>query len=285
MRTGGEAGASGSPLPPSPRAVSGRHVAVAAAVVLLLCGGGALAGALVRTGASGRGGNGMATTTNTVAAGAPTISSPSPSGTRLAQFMGLSRLGSRRAPSFTLTDESGGQRSLRNFGHEVVVLTFLDDRCSALCPVLPEELVDAWHDLGTTEPHVAFLAVNVDAVRDLPRQLSAFSLQFGLDGIGDWSFLTGSPAQLEKVWRAYDESVIRGPGGSVAYGGTIYFISTAGDEAYVATPYADETANGTGTLTPANIKRWGRGIAQVAESLLAGRSGHRTGADMRARAG
>lgn len=270
--TGEEVGASGSPLPTAPRPVSGRHVAIAAAVILFLCGTGALVGALVPSDASS-GGHTRTATTDSVTAGSPTVFAASPGGSRLAQFLGLSTLGPHRAPSFSLTDESGTRRSLRTYRHEVVVLTFLDDRCSALCPVLPEELVDAWHDLGRAAPHVAFLGVNVDALRAHPRQLAAFSLQFGLDTIGDWTFLTGTPAQLEEVWREYDVSVVRGPGSSVAYSGAIYFISTTGEESYVATPYADETANGTGTLTPEDINRWGSGIAQVAASLLTGESG------------
>lgn len=259
--------------------MSGRHVAVVAAVILVLCCAGALVGFLVPTGAAGH--TGTATSTDAVAAGAPTISDPSPSGTRLAQFMGLSRPRSRLAPNFTLTDESGRARSLRSFRHEVVVLTFLDDRCSALCPVLPQELADAWHDLGRKARHVAFLAVNVDTTSDRPSELAAFSRQFGLDRIGNWTFLTGSPAQLEEVWSMYDVSVVRGRDGSLAYNGLIYFVSPRGEEAYAATPYADETARGTGTLTRANIERWGKGIARVAASLLNAGIGAAAGAAAR----
>jgi cytochrome oxidase Cu insertion factor (SCO1/SenC/PrrC family) len=266
-----EAGVAEPPIravPTTSRSVSGRHVAVVAAVILFLCGTGALAGFLVR---GGSGGSNPTATTGVAAA--PTASAANPGGSRLAQFMGLSTLGSRPAPAFTLTDASGGALSLRRFRHRVVVLTFLDDRCSALCPALPEELVDAWRDLGSAARHVAFLAVNVDTTSDLPGQLAAFSRQFGLDRIWQWTFLTGPPDQLERVWSEYGESVVHGQGGSVAYNGTIYFISALGEEAYVATPYADETPSGTGTLTSASIHRWGKGIAHVAASLLATRRG------------
>jgi cytochrome oxidase Cu insertion factor (SCO1/SenC/PrrC family) len=185
--------------------------------------------------------------------------------------MELSQLSGKRAPIFTLTDQNGHEISLRSLRGMSVVLSFVDDRCGALCPVLDEELVDAWRDLGSDGSHVIFLAVNVDAAAISVGDLRSYSSAHGLSAISQWHFLTGDSAALSKVWGAFDITVDSGPaGGPVAYSPAIYFISPDGDEEYRATPFANQLANGTGTLPVANVRRFGSGIAAYALRLISG---------------
>jgi cytochrome oxidase Cu insertion factor (SCO1/SenC/PrrC family) len=247
-------------------AISGRHVAIGAAAIVLLCAGGALVGALAPNGPSHRAGR-------TAVTEAPTISAPRTEGTGLAAYMGITRPRARPAPDFSLEDQRGADVSLRALSGEAVVLTFLDDRCSALCPALPEELRAASGDLGSSAGHVVFVAVNVDAASPSPQDLARFSAAHGLDMVDHWTFLTGSRARLAETWNAYHVSVEHGRDGELAYTGVIYFISPSGMVAYRATPYADETPQGTGTLTRSSVARWGKGIARYARSLLTGGHG------------
>jgi hypothetical protein len=48
----------------------------------------------------------------------------------------------------------------------------------------------------------------------------------------------------------------------------MYFIGPDGRERYIAMPMTDHTASGSAYLPPGQISAWGRGIAQVAGSLV-----------------
>jgi cytochrome oxidase Cu insertion factor (SCO1/SenC/PrrC family) len=189
----------------------------------------------------------------------------------LANFMELAKLSGKPAPNFTLTDQNSHEISLNSLKGKSVVLSFVDDRCGALCPVLDEELVDAWRDLGSDGSHVVFVSVNVDAAATSVGDLRSYSSAHGLTAISQWHFVTGDSAALAQVWGAYDITVDSGPPGDpVAYAPAIYFISPEGDEEYRATPFANQLANGTGALPAANVRRFGSGIAAYALRLLSG---------------
>lgn len=245
--------------------LSGRQVGLLALLIVALCVGGALVGAFVPDG--GRSGPSSSTTVAAPSKSAKTtVSGP---GT----FMGLTKLGDKPAPAIALIDQQGAQVSLAEFRGKVVVLTFLDDLCGSLCPVLDEELRGAYGDLGSSAGNVAFVAVNVDSAHGDPADLLSYTSTYGLSSIQPWFFLTGSAAQLAAVWADYGISVEPGPAGTMAYTAALFFITPAGLEAYEATPYADQLPDGSGTLPASSISSWAAGIAQYAKGLLsAGRA-------------
>jgi len=74
--------------------------------------------------------------------------------------------------------------------------------------------------------------------------------------------------QPEAVWRAYAIEVQpRGRNADVIHTSEVFFIDPRGCERYVAAPMADHTSSGTSYLPASQITAWGRGIAQVAETL------------------
>ena len=241
------------------RRLTARHLWFAVLVIGTLCLLGALAGVFLP---DGGGPAPKSRTTDT----APKGVGHSASG--IAAFMGLSRLGDRPAPSIRLVDQDRVAVSLAAMRGKVVVLTFLDDRCSALCPVVEEELRGAAADLGRDARKVDFVGVNVDAALRSPADVLAYSSAYGLFSIPSWFFLTGSSAELSATWRKYDITVEEGSRGTVAYTAAIYFVTPAGDEAYEVTPYANELANGTGALSESGIRRWAQGIAEYAAKLI-----------------
>jgi cytochrome oxidase Cu insertion factor (SCO1/SenC/PrrC family) len=187
----------------------------------------------------------------------------------LAGFMGLTKLSGGQSPNFSLEDQRGRSTTLASFRGRVVVLSFVDDRCGALCPTLDSEIVDAWHDLGTRARDVIFLGVNVNAAHDTVADLANYSARFGLDKIPSWRFVTGAPSLLSKVWKNYDVTVYAAShGGPVAYSADIYFIGLTDDEVYQVTPFANELPNGHGALPSASVQRFARGIADYATDLL-----------------
>jgi cytochrome oxidase Cu insertion factor (SCO1/SenC/PrrC family) len=191
----------------------------------------------------------------------------------LANFMELTRSNGKPAPAFALDDQNGGDVSLKSLKGKVVILSFVDDRCGALCPVLDEELIDASRDLGPDGSHVVFVGVNVDAAASSDAELRTYSEAHDLTSIPSWRYLSGGTQELSQLWKSYDVSVEAGaPGDPVDYSPAIYFIGTSGEEEYRATPFANELANGTGTLPSASVRRFGSGIAAYALRLLSGSS-------------
>lgn len=116
-----------------------------------------------------------------------------------------SSLGGRQAPGFTLVDQYGQKVSLRQFRGKVVVLAFVDSRCTNICPLTTASMVQAVDLLGPEASQVQLLAVNVNAAASSVADVAAYSRVHGL--MNRWLFLTGSPTQLRPVWRAYGVEV------------------------------------------------------------------------------
>lgn len=184
----------------------------------------------------------------------------------LAAYMGLSPVKPELAPGFSLLDQSGHQVSLSQFRHKVVVLDFMDSVCTDICPIISQEFVDAHNDLGAKASKVVFMAVNVNAAHNSVAAVHTYTAEHGMATLSDWYFLTGTPAQLSKVWKDYGVTVYR-QGNTLVHSDQLYFIGPSGHERYLATPYADQHPNGTATLPAASIAQWGRGIAHYAGSL------------------
>jgi len=189
--------------------------------------------------------------------------------TRLQQQIGLTPLPKRPAPDFTLTDQRGRTVSLAQLRGTAVVLEFMDPHCVDICPIVSQEYVQAWRELGADAPRVTFLAINVNRYHTSVQAVAAFSAAHGLTAIPNWHFLTGSPAALARVWHDYGAYVeAPSPTADVVHSAYLYFIDPQGNERYLASPTVDHTASGTATLPPDSIRQWGAGIATTARSLL-----------------
>lgn len=177
----------------------------------------------------------------------------------LQQSLGIDALPpGRAAPSFTLTDESGKSISLASLKGKVVVLQFMDPKCTDICPIVSQELVLADKYLGAKASHVAFVAVNVNQYHEKTSELQAFSKQHGLSDLANWYFLTGSTESLKKVWQDYGIFVQPNPTGDVVHSSYYYFIDKSGTERYLA-----PATNDTKTIT-----EWGKGIAVFSAKLM-----------------
>ena len=187
----------------------------------------------------------------------------------LAAFMGVSAPSPRAAPPFTLTDQAGLPWSVPAQPPRVVVLTFFDAPCNDICPVLASEIEQADADLGPLAARVEFLTVNTDPTA-LAQSSDAPVLQrTGLGALSNWRMLTGPLASLDAVWKAYGVSISADTKtGLEVHNDVMDFIDAKGDLRFRATPFADESATGTFSLSPAAITRWGRGMATYTERLV-----------------
>jgi cytochrome oxidase Cu insertion factor (SCO1/SenC/PrrC family) len=188
--------------------------------------------------------------------------------TSLANLMQLSPVPGALAPGFTLTDQRGHTMSLASLRGKAVVLEFMDPHCTDICPIVSQEFVDAYHQLGARAGQVVFAAINVNQYHATVADMAAFSGAQRLTTIPGWHFFTGPVPALQTAWRDYNVQVeAPSPNADIIHTSAVYFIDPQGHERFVASPMVDHTANGTAYLPLAQISDWAGGIARLAGDL------------------
>jgi protein SCO1/2 len=193
---------------------------------------------------------------------------PASVSTSLANLMQLSPVPARPAPGFTLTDQHGRAMSLASFAGRAVVLEFMDPHCADICPIVSQEFIDAYRDLGRAASRAVFVAVNVNPYHLGVSDVAAYSREHQLTSIPSWHFFTGPLPALRAVWRAYGIGVSApSRNADIVHTSEVVFIDPAGRERYVAAPMVDHTAKGRAYLPAGPLAEWGRGIALVTRQL------------------
>jgi protein SCO1/2 len=132
----------------------------------------------------------------------------------------------RSAPAIELADERGRGFSLSSERGRVVVLTFLDSRCRALCPLQSRMLAQVVRSLPSADrPDV--VVVSVDPARDTAASIR--HAKRALVGARRVTWLVGSRAHLARVWHAYGVQVKPVPG-DIEHTSVVYLIDRRGDE-------------------------------------------------------
>jgi cytochrome oxidase Cu insertion factor (SCO1/SenC/PrrC family) len=135
-----------------------------------------------------------------------------------------------RAPAFRLTDQHGRAVTLASMRGKVILLTFLDDTCTVDCPLIAQEFRQAGQQLAAHSQHVELVAVNYNPLYTQLSYIQAFDRQEHLDGIANWRYLTGTPAQLRQVWHSYGvaPAEVLPAGSMVGHGDYAFVIDQAG---------------------------------------------------------
>jgi cytochrome oxidase Cu insertion factor (SCO1/SenC/PrrC family) len=188
--------------------------------------------------------------------------------TSQANLMSLSPVPHKMAPNFTLVDQNGKTISLKSFRGRSVVLEFMDPHCVDICPIVSQEFVDAYHDLGTKASGVAFVAVNVNQYFRSVANMAKFSAEHQLNTIPSWHFFTGPVPTLKAIWHAYGIEVnAPNPKADIVHTSIVLFIGPDGRERYLGAPSDMLNAKGIGFLPAGQLSSWGKGIALVAQSM------------------
>src|SRR6476619_6999554 len=108
---------------------------------------------------------------------------------------------SATAPGFTLTDQFGKRVSLRSLRGKVVVVSFNDPECTTICPLTTTALLRARKLLGPAGSKVELLGIGANPEATQVKWVRDYSQAHGM--LHKWRFLTGSLAELKRVWRAY----------------------------------------------------------------------------------
>ncbi|MGH3407664.1 MAG: SCO family protein [Streptosporangiaceae bacterium] len=159
------------------------------------------------------------------------------------------------APGFRLTNQFGQPISLSAFRGKVVILAFTDSECTTVCPLTTASMVAAKDLLGRAGDQVQLLGIDANPVATARSDVLAYSRSHGM--VNQWDFLTGSPAQLRAVWKAYHIYVAIQKG-AVDHTPALYVIDTHGRERRLYLT----------TMAYASITQAGQLLAQEASSLL-----------------
>ena len=162
---------------------------------------------------------------------------------------------SAQAPGFRLTNQFGQPVSLSAFRGKVVILAFTDSECTTVCPLTTASMVAAKDLLGRAGDQVQLLGIDANPVATARSDVLAYSRSHGM--VNQWDFLTGSPAQLRAVWKAYHVYVAIQKG-AVDHTPALYVIDTRGRERRLYLT----------TMAYASITQAGQLLAQEASSLL-----------------
>jgi protein SCO1/2 len=113
-------------------------------------------------------------------------------------FDGAALPGTATAPDFSLSDQLGRSVSLADYRGRVTVVSFLYSSCGATCVLIAQQIRGALDELARPVP---VLIISADPAGDSPRRVGRFLAQASLSGRVE--YLTGSPARLRPVWRAF----------------------------------------------------------------------------------
>ncbi|MGE5374133.1 MAG: SCO family protein [Bacteroidota bacterium] len=126
------------------------------------------------------------------------------------------------APEITLKDHNGQPFSLNNQRGKVVLLYFGYVNCPSECPLTMAHLKLARESLGNRAQDVQVIMVSTDPPRDTPEALKNFMAHFDPSFLG----LTGTPEELQKVWKDYGVTVENGGETHSVY---LYVIDPSGN--------------------------------------------------------
>jgi protein SCO1/2 len=109
-------------------------------------------------------------------------------------------------------------------------LTFVYTQCTDICPLIAHKLSQVYSALGSDANRVKFVAISTAPETDTPISIEKFSQEQGM--MGKWTFLSGSRAQLEPVWKNYFIDVASGTGSdqSVLHQSRVIVIDPEGNE-------------------------------------------------------
>lgn len=126
------------------------------------------------------------------------------------------------APEMRLVDHNGQPFVLNQQRGKVVMLYFGYVNCPDECPLTMAHLKLALQSLGRAAENVQVIMVSTDPARDTPQALKGFMGKFDPSFLG----LTGTPSELQDVWKAYGVHVENGGETHSTY---LYVIDPAGN--------------------------------------------------------
>jgi protein SCO1/2 len=111
----------------------------------------------------------------------------------------------RPVPDIPLITSNGTPTSLTAYRGKYIVLANFLTLCQDECPLITGAFITLQSEVRAAGlgKKVVFMEITVDPRRDTPARLRAYSKDFG----ADWPLLTGTPANLNALWKFFGVSV------------------------------------------------------------------------------
>jgi protein SCO1/2 len=140
---------------------------------------------------------------------------------------------------FTLTDQTGRQRSDAEFRGKLMIVYFGYTLCPDVCPADLMAITQALDALGSAAEGVQPIFITIDPERDT-KGLADYVASFHRSFVG----LTGSPEEIRKVANSYKAFYIKVPGErggdySIDHAGVIYLMGRNGEYLGFMPPQTD----------------------------------------------
>lgn len=111
------------------------------------------------------------------------------------------------APSFTLTNQAGKKFAFKANNGIPTLVTFVYTTCPDVCPLFSANFAAIQRQFAEEKrDKYLLLTISTDPKRDTPGKMKAYAEAFKAD-FKRWHFLTGSEAELSKVWKAFGVNV------------------------------------------------------------------------------
>lgn len=120
-------------------------------------------------------------------------------------------------PDFTLIDQDGKSFHFASARGKVILVTFVFTTCPDVCPLFTANFAGIQRSLDEKKVNdYLLLTITTDPERDSAAVLKDYAGRFKAD-LKRWSFLTGTRAELSKVWKAYGVHVTKTDLGQVQH--------------------------------------------------------------------
>ena len=120
-------------------------------------------------------------------------------------------------PDFTLIDQDKNRFRFSSTRGKWVLVTFIFTTCPDVCPLFTAKFATIQRELQEKKrDDYVLLSITSDPERDTPAALKAYAEQYKAD-FRHWSFLTGSPEELKKVWKAFGVNVRKSGNGQIQH--------------------------------------------------------------------
>ena len=107
-------------------------------------------------------------------------------------------------PDVTLVDQDGARVRLREVmaDDKPTFVQFVFTSCPTICPILGAIFSNFQNKLGAKAADIRFVSVSIDPEHDEPAKMKAFLNRYNAKD--NWTFLTGSRADIQAVQNAFD---------------------------------------------------------------------------------
>ncbi|HVA84495.1 MAG TPA: SCO family protein [Candidatus Binataceae bacterium] len=133
-------------------------------------------------------------------------------------------------PAITLVDQHGHDVTLASLKGRPVLIDFIYTTCPGPCPLMTARMAVVAKLLGPKlGRQVTLVSITIDPEHDQPAELEKYARARGADEPG-WLFLTGTPAQIDRVLALYHLRRMRNPDGTVNHAAASFLLGPDGHQ-------------------------------------------------------